>query len=386
MVHLYTTQIEQYHCVMQLHAHHYILGTVILLLATLFFVISTKTQSASSSTTQPIVLDAAHNPVDISESATTTETGIEPSGTTTAQKAQSGDFAPVSLLHFGDTMFDRNVRARMAKGIDPFSSLRTLDIMRDYSIRMLNLEGPIVEMPRQKCQQKAYNFQFDADTTTDLTNEGFTLVTIGNNHIFDCYQTGLDATVNYLKEAKIGMIGYPAIERSYETVITDEGTRVALVGIDTTIGVVPASKVAPLINKLRETHDVIVISAHWGVEYAPRNSVEQKQLAHEWIDAGADLIIGHHPHVIENMEVYHGKAIFYSLGNFIFDQIGEKENQGVGVGVRLAKGSADIMLFPYDIINSVPTFKSMQDANAWCTKYYGVMPYVTSIGCATTVK
>lgn len=371
---------------MQLHAHHYILGTVILLLAALFFVVSTRTQATSSSATQPIILDASHNPVSTLKSTTTTEMGVETNATTTAQKPQSRDFAPVSLLHFGDTMFDRNVRARMAKGVDPFSSLRTLDIMRDYNIRMLNLEGPIVEMPREKCQQKAYNFQFPADTTTSLTNEGFTLVTVGNNHIFDCYQTGLDATANYLREAKIGMIGYPAIERSYETVVTENGTRVALVGIDTTIGVVPTSKITLLIKKLRETHDAVIVSVHWGVEYAPRNSIEQKQLAHEWIDAGADLIIGHHPHVIENMEVYHGKAIFYSLGNFIFDQIGEKENQGVGVGVRLTQGSADIMLFPYDIINSVPTFKSMQEANDWCTKYYGVMPYVTATGCATTVK
>jgi poly-gamma-glutamate synthesis protein (capsule biosynthesis protein) len=373
----------------KLHTHHYILGAFILLLAGLFFVVNTKPRTLAAADVAPVVLNAEQNPIK-EEKVVTQVAGGGASSTETvsaiATSSPRGDFAPVSLLHFGDAMFDRNVRARMEKGVDPFQSLRSVDIMRDYTIRMLNLEGPIVEMPREKCQQKAYNFQFSPDTTTLLSNEGFTLVTIGNNHIFDCYQTGLDSAVKYLKDAGIGIIGYPSIERSYASITTPEGTKVALIGIDTTIGIVSANKIAPLIKKLSAARDAVIVSVHWGTEYAPRANAEQKRLAHEWIDAGASLIIGHHPHVIENMEVYHGKVIFYSLGNFIFDQIGEKENQGMGVGVRLSKESADIMLFPYDIINSVPTFKSMQDANDWCTKYYGVMPYVTATGCATTVK
>lgn len=358
---------------MKPHAHHYILGAFIVLLATLFLVINAKAPSASSASLTPIVLDASQQRVTLPTSSTTTEIDAIMSTTTasTSPREKTRDFSPVSLLHFGDTMFDRNVRARMAKGADPFSSLRALNIMGDYEIRMLNLEGPIVEMPREKCQQKAYNFQFPTDTAMRLASEGFTVVTIGNNHIFDCYQTGLDAAINYLKESNLGIVGYPDIERSYETITTKEGTRVALIGVDTTIGVVASSRIAPLITRLRKTHDIIVVTVHWGVEYAPKGGGEQKTLAHEWINAGADLIIGHHPHVVENMEVYHGKAIFYSLGNFIFDQVGEKENQGLGVGLTLSKDTTHVMLFPYNIINSVPTFMPMQEANKWCADYYG---------------
>ena len=82
----------------------------------------------------------------------------------------------------------------------------------------------------------------------------------------------------------------------------------------------------------------MVVFSHWGVEYSPASTDSMKSLAHQFIDAGADLVVGSHPHVIEPMEIYNGKRIYYSLGNFIFDQyFNEDVRNGLGVTVRINK-------------------------------------------------
>jgi poly-gamma-glutamate synthesis protein (capsule biosynthesis protein) len=278
-------------------------------------------------------------------------------------------------------MFDRNVRKRMKGGVDPFSSLRSLSIMNDYEIRMLNLEGPIVEMDRSKCQQKAYNFQFASNTAKMLKSEGFTAVTIANNHIYDCYKTGIASTQKYLNEASIDIVGNIKPENDYKIITTNDGFKIAIVGIDTTINSYPTDAFYTKIKELKKETGALLITMHSGEEYLPRATQKQQDLAHKLIDNGADVVIGHHPHVVENMEVYNGSVIFYSLGNFIFDQIGDKENEGVGVGLKISKENISMMLFPYNILNSAPTFMSMQNANDWCNKYYEDTPGLTSEGC-----
>lgn len=306
-----------------------------------------------------------------------------PESATTTKITKRKDWKPVSILAFGDTMFDRGVRARMQKGIDPFSSFRELNIIPDYDIKILNLEGPIIEMDRSKCQQKAYNFQFASNTAKMLKKEGFTSVNIANNHTYDCYHDGVDSTLNYLKESNIGIIGKSKLHESYELTTTKNGTRVALLGFDTTIAKINTNMLLSTVRDLASANDVVIITMHSGVEYEERANLEQKTLAHLLIENGADAVIGHHPHVIQNMEVYKGKPIFYSLGNFIFDQIGEKENQGLGVGIKFYPDKSDIMLFPFNIITSVPTFMEMKDANEWCRNYYGVTPFITGEGCSS---
>lgn len=327
----------------------------------------------------------------LNEVSTTSSTTVNEQATTSliiepsVMVRQKSSDSVVSILHFGDTMFDRNVRKRMNSGVDLFSSLRSLNIMSDYDIRMLNLEGPIVEMDRSKCQQKAYNFQFASNTAKMLKEEGFTSVTIANNHIYDCYRAGIDSTLKYLNISDIDIVGAPLKNDIYKIVTTKEGAKIALVGIDTTINPPPPSSFFSLIKKLKAENDFVLVSMHSGVEYAPRATLEQKNLAHSIIDAGADVVIGNHPHVVENMEVYNSGVIFYSLGNFIFDQIGDKENQGLGVGLSLSATNIEIMLLPYNIINSVPTFMSMENSNTWCQNYYGVTPFITPEGCFAAI-
>jgi poly-gamma-glutamate synthesis protein (capsule biosynthesis protein) len=102
------------------------------------------------------------------------------------------------------------------------------------------------------------------------------------------------------------------------------------------------------IARLRPSCDFLVVFPHWGIEYQITASARQQELAHEFVDAGADLVIGAHPHVVEPVELYRGKAIFYSLGNFVFDQgLSFWTEHGLAVQVILHQdGRKDFKLIP----------------------------------------
>jgi poly-gamma-glutamate synthesis protein (capsule biosynthesis protein) len=110
-----------------------------------------------------------------------------------------------------------------------------------------------------------------------------------------------------------------------------------------------------IVSGLASSTDFTIINIHWGTEYEHQFNKLQKEIAHELVDAGADIIIGHHPHVVQGMEMYQGKPIFYSLGNFVFDQYFSPDTQeGLAVGLNLSpnpspgqeRGELEINLFP----------------------------------------
>ena len=106
----------------------------------------------------------------------------------------------------------------------------------------------------------------------------------------------------------------------------------------------------------------MIVSVHWGVEYTHNPGQRQKDLAHMFIDSGADIVFGHHPHVIQTMEIYNNKPIFYSMGNFVFDQYFSTDTQeGLSVGLVLEKGKTVLYLFPYSIPRSQPTLMAGDD-------------------------
>ena len=108
----------------------------------------------------------------------------------------------------------------------------------------------------------------------------------------------------------------------------------------------------------------LIVSMHWGEEYKLTNSPTQQKLAHKIIEAGADLIIGHHPHVVQNIEKYQGKLIFYFLGNFIFDQYFSSDTQqGLTVGIEIYPDRLICRLFPPQINLSQPVLMEKNKAS-----------------------
>jgi poly-gamma-glutamate synthesis protein (capsule biosynthesis protein) len=108
------------------------------------------------------------------------------------------------------------------------------------------------------------------------------------------------------------------------------------------------------------------VAIHWGEEYRDVSNKRQQTLGRALIDAGADVIIGHHPHVVEEIELYRGKPIFYSLGNFIFDQYFSKETQeGLAVKISVGDKKAAYELIPVDLHKSQPKRMSSDAEEKW---------------------
>jgi poly-gamma-glutamate synthesis protein (capsule biosynthesis protein) len=274
------------------------------------------------------------------------------------------------VLNFGDVMFDRGVRNIIEKRErDPFEYIKKdKEIIQTYDVVIANLEGPIIETDRSLCQQKAYNFQFASDTPARLKSVGITMVNIANNHSNDCLHAGYVSTRKYLDEAGIPYIGDKNLDTSF-VVKEIDGKKIAFVGIDATVEPIPIKDFYPLIKKLKSEYDYVVVNIHWGTEYLLTADKNQTYIAHALVDNGADVIFGHHPHVIEPVEVYKGKTIFYSLGNFVFDQIGVEETRGLGVGVEFRSGTNVFALFPYQIKSFAPDFLTGDEKELFCSVF-----------------
>jgi len=141
---------------------------------------------------------------------------------------------------------------------------------------------------------------------------------------------------------------------------------IAFIGINDTNSPVDVEAVKTLIKKGRAEADKVVMNIHWGNEYYDISNDNQRQLAHEFIDTGADAIIGHHPHVVEEMEIYKNRPIFYSLGNFIFDQYFSKETQqGLGIGLVFKDKGISVYVFPLQENNSQVSQMGYDEANKY---------------------
>jgi poly-gamma-glutamate synthesis protein (capsule biosynthesis protein) len=276
----------------------------------------------------------------------------------------------IKILNFGDVMFDRGVRNIIEnRKRDPFEYIKKdLNLIKGYDIFIVNLEGPIVVMDRGECQQKAYNFQFAPDSTERLKSVGINMVNIANNHSYDCFVAGFESTKKFLNEANIDYIGDSVLEKSFVIKeIADK--KVAFVGIDETAQVIPLSRFYPLVKKLKAENDLVIVNIHWGTEYEIHSTENQRVIAHKLVDSGASVIFGHHPHVIEEVEAYKGKAIFYSLGNFVFDQNFGDTTVGLGVGVEFKENKTTFELFPFNMKVFAPDLMKGEEREKFCQKY-----------------
>ena len=212
----------------------------------------------------------------------------------------------------------------------PFAKLRWFG---ESDITMVNLENPITT--RGEVTPKEFNFRQHPKYTSMVRNAGIDIVTLGNNHIYDFGDAGVFDTIHDLDSLGIGHVGAGMnITEARKPVIREiRGMRIAFLGY---LGFVKtsylpsasATEAGPAIFTianlkqdiagLRGHADYIVVNIHWGVEKSHEPEERQIALAHAAIRAGADLIIGHHPHVLQGIERYRGKIIAYSLGNFIF--------------------------------------------------------------------
>lgn len=209
--------------------------------------------------------------------------------------------------------------------------LRTRDLFQEADIAFANLEMPLSTRARHTGAFRGHPAFADG-----IRWAGIDVVSTANNHAFDAEEQGLLDTREALRRAGVGSVGTGSdLEDARSPFILErDGIRVAFLGYARAINVVGSSGFAqpdrsgvmPLdpilikedIQRVRDQVDYVILSFHWAVENSKQTHPEARAFAHQMLDAGADVILGHHPHVPRGIEVYDGKVIFYSLGNYTF--------------------------------------------------------------------
>lgn len=225
------------------------------------------------------------------------------------------------ILLGGDVMMGRSVGFQMTRKRDfgyPFLLIQ--DQLRAADLTVVNLENPVIE--NCPITQEGMIFCSSPGTATALKNAGVDVVNLANNHTLNHGRQGLQSTVEFLNLEKVAYtgLGEPAV-------VDVRGLQVAILGYlqlgggESVLAEATPVKLRDDITKLKyKNPDVVMVTFHWGAEYQLQPVKEQRQLAYAAIDAGADVVFGHHPHWVQGMEFYKGKPIFYSLGNLVFDQ------------------------------------------------------------------
>lgn len=273
----------------------------------------TASQEQQEETTEPKKDDSSTDNTDDTskdsqEETTTPEPTAEPVSITVSMV---GDCTLGTDVNFDQsTSFDAFYQMKNDPGYF-FQNVK--DIFTADDLTVANMEGTLTTSNDR--QQKTFAFKGNPSYTEILTQGGVEATNLANNHSHDYGDQSYEDTIQYLEADGITTFGYD------RTAVMDvKGIKVGLIGIyELKDGL---GRQQQVIDTIREVKDqgaqVIIVSFHWGTEKSNIPDDIQKTLAHLAIDQGADLVVGHHPHVLQGIEKYQGKNIVYSLGNFCF--------------------------------------------------------------------
>jgi len=261
----------------------------------------------------------------------------------------------MTFLFTGDVMLDRGVRSSVLKNFngDYASFFEKIEIFYnvDADVIFANLEGPASD--KGKDRKNLYSFRMDPVVIPALSGAGINLVSVANNHAGDWGREAFLDTLKNLEENEIAYIGGGKTKKETEEpiIFEDYGMKVGFLGFsdvgpdwmtatetETGILLTKDPNFSKIIEEASQKVDYLIVSFHFGDEYKTTHNIRQEYLAHRAIDAGAKIIIGHHPHVIQDIEYYKDGLIVYSLGNFIFDQgFSEDTMKGMLLELKLTR-------------------------------------------------
>lgn len=290
----------------------------------------------------------------------------------TSALPSSGDV--LKLAFVGDIQMSGKVDDLMRKNGYDFPFVYAKDYFRRNDLTIGNLETPITE-GGTAATDKQFVFKSSPKSALALKEAGIDAVSLANNHVLDHGVKGLLDTVDHLDEAKVVHVGGGKDEDSaYEIAYMErKGIKVALLGFSRVVpnvswkasgkhpGVAEtysSTKAVAKIEEARKHADLVIVMVHWGIEKADLPNAVQKSLARQYVDAGADLVIGSHPHVLQSVEQYNGKWIAYSLGNFIFTRASQPKTWETGIleasCARNGKCSLELIPFHAELGQAVP--------------------------------
>lgn len=254
---------------------------------------------------------------------------------------------PTKLTFVGDVLLASGVERYMSKYGYDYPYIRVKKQLSDADVTIANLENPIT-LRGVPALDKQYVFTGSPKALPALKQSGIDIVTLANNHTLDQGKLALEDTLNFLTKSRIATIGAGrnAAEAYKPHYVNVRGTVVAYIGLsrvwpdanwhatNKTAGLAGAYSTArgvEVIKAASRKANIVIVYIHWGKEYQDFPEPYQRQTAHTFIDAGADLIIGSHPHVLQGFEQYKNKWIAYSLGNFIFNSNKELRSSQSGI-------------------------------------------------------
>ncbi|MHC1697138.1 MAG: CapA family protein [Geobacteraceae bacterium] len=278
----------------------------------------------------------------------------------------SADAGKVVLTVVGDIMLAGNASATLSREGYEYPFAATASLLRGSDIALGNLETPIARKGLEFTEKK-YRFKANPKAAAAIRRAGFTVLTLANNHIMDFGAQGLNETLQYLKKEQLLSTGAGRnlAEARLPALVEKNGQKIAVLAYSLTYPVEffagPAKPGAAPgyphfiqedIKKAKTRADYVVVSFHWGAECATSPKSYQVNVARFAIDAGADVVVGHHPHVLQGIDRYKGRLILYSLGNYAFGSMSRNADTSVIARIVLDRGVREVELFPLNVKNS----------------------------------
>ena len=248
------------------------------------------------------------------------------------------------FMAVGDIMPGRRVGKKLEAGGGYASAFSGVEpILKQGDVVFANLEAPLTASGHGLSKEKKIVLKGSPGAIEAIKAGGFNLISLSNNHIMDYYDVGLFDTISLLDENGIAHAGAGKNleEAGRPAIIEKNGYKIGLLCYTDMAKLIYAGKpnlsfeagpekagvvprdyevIKQAIADLRDKVDLLAVSLHWGVEESFTVTPEQVDFARKLLDDGADMILGHHPHQFQGMEIYKGKPIIYSMGNFLFDQ------------------------------------------------------------------
>lgn len=291
----------------------------------------------------------------------------------TSQTSSTSETSKTCLLFTGDILLDRGVRKVIERhGTDHLFTHKTDSLFRAAQVVVGNLECPATRIKAPV--QKRFIFRGEPEWLDGLRKHGFTHLNLANNHSIDQGRKGLTDTKENILKAKLEPVGMGKNlqEAAQPTLLTSHPRKVWLIA---SLGMtlenfaylpdrpcVNTERTQEIIGRIRDIKQkdpqaVVIVSIHWGGEHTLKPVPSQRLDAHRLINAGADALICHHTHTLQTIERYKGRDIYYSIGNFIFDQQKPLNSKACVVKVEVTKDNVKTQALPIHIQGCVPHLK-----------------------------
>jgi poly-gamma-glutamate synthesis protein (capsule biosynthesis protein) len=278
------------------------------------------------------------------------------------------------LLFFGDLMLDRHVKEKIDKyGLDLlFTKLDADRILVGQDFIGANLESAVTDQGAHLPPDNSYDFAVAPEVLANLKKYNFNFFNLANNHLADQGERGIIETRNNLSALGFYFSGCAdgEVGAGSQVVAEKNGLKIGLVGLSMVYKNFELAAAQDMIANLASTTDLVITNIHWGTEYEHQFSQVQQEVAYQLIDAGTDIVIGHHPHVVQGLEIYKGRPIFYCLGNFIFDQYFSPDTQEeLAISVVWQPDGTRITLLPMRSVSSQPDLLIGEEKDRFLEKF-----------------